>query len=96
MFAEQLKARGDKLLRYPPAPPPDLSPPPQARAALGCGARRALLRMRRSWGRLTGRRFRHAPTGVGVPGACSPRLGGLQARAAHDEAALLAPARRRK
>ena len=29
VFAEQLKARGDKLLRYPPKPQPDLSPPPQ-------------------------------------------------------------------
>ena len=29
VFAEQLKARGDKLLRYPPEPPQDLSPPPQ-------------------------------------------------------------------
>jgi hypothetical protein len=29
VFAEQLKARGDRLLRYPPAPPADLSPPPQ-------------------------------------------------------------------
>ncbi len=29
MFAEQLKARGDKLLRYPPAPTADLAPPPQ-------------------------------------------------------------------
>lgn len=29
-FADQLKARGDRLLRNPPAPPPDLSPPPQA------------------------------------------------------------------
>ena len=29
VFAEQLKARGDRLLRYPPAPPGDLSPPPQ-------------------------------------------------------------------
>lgn len=37
MFAEQLKARGDKLLRYPPAPPPDLSPPPQVRP-LGLGS----------------------------------------------------------
>lgn len=30
VFAEQLKAHGDRLLRYPPAPPADLSPPPQA------------------------------------------------------------------
>ena len=29
VFAEQLKARGDKLLRYPPKPQQDLSPPPQ-------------------------------------------------------------------
>lgn len=29
VFAEQLKNRGDRLLRYPPAPPGDLSPPPQ-------------------------------------------------------------------
>lgn len=29
VFAEQLKARGDRMLRYPPAPPADLSPPPQ-------------------------------------------------------------------
>ena len=45
VFAEQLKARGDKLLRYPPKPPLDLSPPPQARVQVGmitelniCGA----------------------------------------------------------
>ena len=50
MFAEQLKARGDKLLRYPPAPPPDLSPPPQARAALGCAGWRARLCTQRLWG----------------------------------------------
>lgn len=31
VFAEQLKARGDRLLRYPPAPPRDLSPPKEAR-----------------------------------------------------------------
>ncbi len=31
VFAEQLKARGDRLLRYPPAAPTDLSPPPQVR-----------------------------------------------------------------
>ena len=29
VFAEQLKSRGDKLLRYPPKPQQDLSPPPQ-------------------------------------------------------------------
>lgn len=32
VFAEQLKGRGDRLLRYPPQPPADLSPPPQVRA----------------------------------------------------------------
>ncbi|CAL8463754.1 g3288 [Coccomyxa elongata] len=35
VFAEQLKARGDRLLRYPPAPPADLSPPPQVAESLG-------------------------------------------------------------
>jgi len=29
IFFEQLKAKGDQLQRYPPAPPRDLSPPPQ-------------------------------------------------------------------
>ena len=45
VFAEQLKARGDKLLRYPPKPPLDLSPPPQVGVQVGmsteldiCGA----------------------------------------------------------
>ncbi|EIE27799.1 component of oligomeric golgi complex 6 [Coccomyxa subellipsoidea C-169] len=35
VFAEQLKARGDRMLRYPPAPPADLSPPPQVAESLG-------------------------------------------------------------
>ena len=35
VFAEQLKARGDKLLRYPPKPPLDLSPPPQVGVQVG-------------------------------------------------------------
>jgi hypothetical protein len=30
-FLEQLKAAGDRLLRTPPAPPADLSPPAQVR-----------------------------------------------------------------
>lgn len=29
VFAEELKKRGDRMLRYPPAAPADLSPPPQ-------------------------------------------------------------------
>ena len=32
-FADHLKARGDKLMRQPPLPPPDLSPPSQVRIA---------------------------------------------------------------
>ena len=35
VFAEQLKARGDKLLRYLPKPPLDLSPPPQVGIQMG-------------------------------------------------------------
>ena len=35
VFAEQLKARGDKLLRYSPKPPLDLSPPPQVGVQVG-------------------------------------------------------------
>jgi Conserved oligomeric complex COG6 len=31
LFHEQLRQRGDKLLRYPPPPPSDFSPPPQVR-----------------------------------------------------------------
>ena len=31
VFGEQLKDRGDKLLRYPPSPPANLFPPSQAR-----------------------------------------------------------------
>lgn len=30
VFHEQLKGYGDRVLRYPPAPPRDLSPPQQA------------------------------------------------------------------
>ena len=32
IFREQLKAAGDKLVRYPPPPPKDLSPPQQVEA----------------------------------------------------------------
>jgi hypothetical protein len=35
VFAEQLKARGDRLQRYPPAAPADLSPPQQVNACKG-------------------------------------------------------------
>lgn len=31
IFHEQIKQRGEKLVRYPPAPPRDLSPPQQVR-----------------------------------------------------------------
>eukprot|EP01025_Chloroclados_australasicus_P062035 TRINITY_DN8145_c0_g3_i1.p1 TRINITY_DN8145_c0_g3~~TRINITY_DN8145_c0_g3_i1.p1 ORF type:complete len:639 (-),score=78.14 TRINITY_DN8145_c0_g3_i1:421-2337(-) len=34
VFFEQLKSKGDKLVRYPPPPPTDLSPPPQILEAL--------------------------------------------------------------
>lgn len=36
VFAEQLKACGDKLLRYPPKPPQDLSPPTQVGLIFCC------------------------------------------------------------
>lgn len=34
IFGDQLRVRGDKLLRYPPPPPRDLGPPPQVSEAL--------------------------------------------------------------
>ena len=34
VFHEQLKRRGDQLVRSPPAPPKDLSPPQQVRAVI--------------------------------------------------------------
>ncbi len=34
VFHEQLKRRGDQLVRLPPAPPKDLSPPQQVRAVI--------------------------------------------------------------
>lgn len=36
-FQETLRQRGDKLLRYPPPPPRDLTPPQQAGLRAGVG-----------------------------------------------------------
>ena len=40
IFYDQLKGKGDQLLRYPPSPPKDLSPPQQVCpiAAGPCGS----------------------------------------------------------